>query len=58
MHQDSEGAGQSMVPGRRLHGSHFSRRRDGHGGTKLGDTDGMVSDAECMGDELDGVYGS
>ena len=57
MNQDSEGAGQAMAPGRRHHGSHLSRRRDGHWGTKLGDTDGMVSNVECMGDELDGTYG-
>jgi hypothetical protein len=58
VHQDSEGVGKTMTPGRRHHGSHFSRIRDDHWGSKSGDTDGMVSDAECMGDELDGVYGS
>ncbi len=58
MHQDSERAGKPMVPGRRHHESHLSRRRDGHWGSKSGDTDGMVSDAEYMGGELDRVYGS
>jgi hypothetical protein len=46
-----------MTPGRRHHGFHLSRRRDDYGGSKSGDTDGMVSDAKRMGDELDGVHG-
>ena len=52
VHQDSEG-GQSVSPERRHHGPHLLRRRDGHWGTKLSDTTGMVSDAKCVGDELD-----
>jgi hypothetical protein len=58
VNQDSEGARKPMAPGRSHHGSHFSRSRDGHWGSKSGDTDGMVSDTEYMGHELDGVYGS
>ncbi len=48
---------QSMTPGRRHYRPHLSRRREGHGGSEPGDTDGMVPDAECMEGELDGRYG-
>jgi hypothetical protein len=42
-----------MTSDRGHHGALLLRRGVGHWGPELGETNGMVSDGKCMGDELD-----
>ena len=52
-YKDPEGAGRPMASDRGLRGTYPLRGGGGHWGTEPDEPIEMVSDAKCMGDELD-----